>query len=351
MVPFSQAFHSRRNSLNALRLFLAVLVIVSHSSPINGFGGDPGFGDLSPGSFGVYGFFAISGYLIIGSRLNAHSFVDYFWRRALRIYPAFLICLVVVAFVFAPVSLFWSGGPLDAASAGNYVLNNVGLFIKQWGIKGTLDSVPFIGSWNGSLWTLFYEFVCYLAIGIAASIIPRRFLKPALGAAVILAMGFMVLNSITRTGAEFPILLEVIHLGGFFAAGAALYLWRETLPSHWALAALSFVAIFVTAHFGLSRALATIPMAYLMMYLGARLPLHRIGAKNDISYGMYIYAFPVQQLIVTALPGQQLSQPGYILLAIVATVPLAMASWFAIEKPAMRLKTLFSRSIRPAATP
>lgn len=150
-------FNPRSNSLNAIWLFLATAVIVAHSWPLGGgYGADPGFGDQDLGDWAVAGFFAISGYLITRSRLSLSSLLDYFWRRFLRIYPAFLVCLLVVAFAFAPASVaVFSDGTYEGSAGASYVISNIFLFIRQWGIPGTLQSVPFLDSWNGPLWTLF----------------------------------------------------------------------------------------------------------------------------------------------------------------------------------------------------
>ena len=98
-------FDPRSNSLNALRLVLAALVIVSHSWPLTGREPEPALGGANLGVWAVLGFFAISGFLITRSRLSGRPTHTFYRARALRILPAFLVCLVVVAFVFAPVSL------------------------------------------------------------------------------------------------------------------------------------------------------------------------------------------------------------------------------------------------------
>lgn len=96
------ALATRANGLNLLRLILAAIVIISHSWSAGGFGPEPRIGDLNLGAWAVGGFFAISGYLVTGSRLRLalHHFL---LRRALRILPGFWACLLLVSFVFAPI--------------------------------------------------------------------------------------------------------------------------------------------------------------------------------------------------------------------------------------------------------
>lgn len=172
--------NTRRNSLNALRLVLAVSVIVSHTWPIGGYGDDPGFGDQDLGDWAVAGFFAISGYLITMSRVKPAPLIDFFWRRVMRIYPAFIVCLLMVAFVFAPLAASLPGGGTYSPTEGaGYVLRNSALYISQFGIPGTLPDANFPESWNGALWTLFYEFMCYIGIGLLVTMTPKKLLPAA----------------------------------------------------------------------------------------------------------------------------------------------------------------------------
>jgi len=75
------------------------------------------------------------------------------------------------------------------------------------------------------------------------------------------------------------------------------------------------------------------------LWLGMHLPLHMVGARNDYSYGVYIYAFPVQQVLVVWGANRWGYWP-YTLLAVASVLPFAVASWWIIEKHALRLKTM-----------
>jgi peptidoglycan/LPS O-acetylase OafA/YrhL len=83
------------------------------------------------------------------------------------------------------------------------------------------------------------------------------------------------------------------------------------------------------------KAFAALPLGYLTMYLGGRLPLHQVGRRNDISYGVYIYAFPVQQLLAT-YAWYRWGFAVYVALTVVAAGALAVASWLLVERPIMR---------------
>jgi peptidoglycan/LPS O-acetylase OafA/YrhL len=345
MPSIGTTFDPRRNSLNALRLALAASVIVSHSWPIGGYGLDPGYSptgrsDQDLGSWAVAGFFAISGFLIAGSRINSRSPLDYYWRRVLRIYPAFIACLLLVAFVIAPLATGLLGGGRYALSgAASYVLNNLGLLIQQFGIPKTLATVPFPGAWDGALWTLFFEFLCYIGIGLLVSVVPRRYLTASVVIVFVGCIGItfaVTIGGLTIRGQ----IEQLARLGGFFAAGAMFYLQQRRIPQHASFAVGSALAIALTILTGTFQAFSGLFVVYLLLYLGIRLPLHRIGAQNDISYGMYIYAFPIQQVLQLEFPGQRLPVLVFVLLSVILTVPLAAASWFLVEKPAMTLKRL-----------
>ena len=98
-------------------------------------------------------------------------------------------------------------------------------------------------------------------------------------------------------------------------------------------------------------AFGAVPFAYLLMYLGITLPLQAVGARNDFSYGMYIYAYPVQLLLVIALGPRAVPVLVYVLLSVLLAAPLAIGSWFLVERNAMSLKRLTAkgRSSREAS--
>ncbi|MCL9664415.1 acyltransferase [Curtobacterium albidum] len=351
MTTLQQVFDPRRNALNAIRLALALVVVVSHTWPIGGYGREPHIGDQTLGNWAVAGFFAISGYLITGSRLHSRGFVDYIWRRVLRIYPAFLVVLLVVAFGFAPAVAAATGdGPWTLTSALLYVLKNLALDIRQYGILDTLNSVPFPRTWNGSLWTLFYEFLCYLAVGVSASVLPRKALSWC--AAVALLAGGIFTFAITSNILTAPSNLELfVRLLAFFAGGMLLYLLADRTPLNVWFALGAFLVLTVASMLGVSRPVAGLPVAYLMLYLGCKLPLHRIGSRNDISYGVYIYAFPVQQVLAYVFVDRVIGPLSFALLSAVATIPFAWASWLLVEKPAMSLKHLTARRVPRSTEP
>lgn len=338
-------FDPRSNSLNAIRLGLAVLVLVAHAWELGGYG----LQTHSLGPWAVAGFFCLSGYLITASREHSRSFGEFLWRRALRIWPAFIVVLVVVAFGFAPFAASRLGaGPWTFSSAMTYVLHNAGLWIVQPSIPGMLGSAPYPDVWNGSLWTLAYEFACYLVIGALFTVV-KRGRRWVVGAAWVGASVLSIGARSLDVGIPDKV-LTLTDLLGYFLAGAVLYLWRDrvTVASSMLISACTLVVLL--AALDAFPGLAGLPVAYALIVLSIRLPLRRIGARNDVSYGVYIYAFPLQQMLAIALVPAGAPVALFVAFSVILTVPFAWGSWLLIERPALRFKDLFTRTARGSLT-
>lgn len=329
-----QRIDRRRNSLNALRLFLAAVVIVSHAP--KAVGEEPlSPGGLEIGGWAVAGFFAISGWLVTDSRLRLRL-VDYFWHRALRIYPGFWACLAVTAFVLAPLTAALGDGRWSPLPAIRYVVANATLYVTEPIIGSTLDGAPNPSNWNLSLWTLAIEFLCYVGIGLLLSwgVARRR------AAVTVVAFVAASAAALAVDLGDLPVggfVQQSLRLGAYFLAGALLLRWRS-VPFSAPGAAVSVVALAALTVTGQMRVLGALPLAYLCLWLGRVLPLHRIGRRNDVSYGVYVYAYPVQLLLAVAgVAGWW--QPAYIAVTLALVLPLAWASWLLVERPALRLKS------------
>ena len=348
-----EAFDPRNNSLNALRLVFATAVIVSHAYLLGGFGAEPAFGGSSLGGWAVAAFFVASGYLIAGSRVRSRvgSFAR---RRALRIFPGLWVCLLVIVLVFVPLAAIKEQGtfPPDVRAVGSFLFLNATLLADgQYGIEGTLETVPHAGSWDGSLWSLPFEVGCYIAVALLLTGLARRHPKAAIAAAFAASS---VIHLVDVWVAPLPVenLRLAFTLLTYFLAGSLLWAFADRIPASRGLALLAVGAIAVTGAFGQAYALGALPLAYLCMWLAVRLPLQRVGRVNDISYGVYIYAFPVQQVLVL-YGGANHGILVYIALTVALTFPLAALSWKLVEQPAMRRKrTVPARpQIVPSASP
>lgn len=333
----ADVFDPRANSLNALRLALATGVIVWHSFPLTG--GDIGFAPLRQlmSNGWVDGFFALSGYLIVSSWVRRPHWWTFLQARLLRILPAFYTCLVVTALVLAPLSLLLAGTaapPGFWADAWGYIVNNGALRVTQYGIAGTPLDVPYPGVWNGSLWTLWWEFLCYLgvlALGVTG-LLRHRWCVPAVFA---LCLVGVVASSYGPVDNFY--LNSMSRFGIMFAAGALIHQFQDRIPARWSYVAVATAVVLASSVLPDYRIVAALPMAYLLIAVGSFVKNRIFWLRNDISYGIYIYAFPMQQCLAV-LGLYALGVPLFAVLSIALTVPLALGSWYLVEKPALRLR-------------
>lgn len=332
-LTFQEALSARDNALNFIRLLLAIVVIYDHAWPIGGYQAELVF---KTSDWAVNGFFAISGYLIAGSRMRL-GMRAFLMNRVLRIYPAYWVLLLVTAFILSPFVAVFTGEAWDAGSATSYVGKNASLYIFQWGVDETLVSVPMASVWNGSLWTLFYEFAAYIAAGILLSFSwARRYaIWVVTGIFVALLVGQVLSHGPLEVTTN--IYLNGMRLGCFFLAGMLLYFVGDRIRLRWSYVVGAAAVFVVLGLFGAAEWFGQLPFAFVTLWLGSRLAV-RIGSRNDVSYGVYIWAFPVQQILV-ASGTSWLGPLGSFLLATALTLPLAWLSWCYIEKPAMGLRS------------
>lgn len=307
-----------------LRLIAAILVIAHHARVLNGAPPRVFGSGLDLGALGVGVFFVISGYLVAGSWARAPRLSSFLAKRALRIFPGLLVALLLTAFVLGPlVTTLSVDDYLRAPEVYGYVLGNLSLYGVTYALPGVFLAAPVAGIVNGSLWTLRLEFTAYLGLALLAPL--RRALPPALESlAAIAAVAAIALHAAGLDGRDdlFRIAYLAALNGFLFLAGASLQA-NGTRPRAWAaIAALVFLA---TPAWFLALPLAVVRLGELKP---PKLPA-------DLSYGLYIYSFPLQQWLATQ---HQLS----LATSLAATLPLAALSWFLVEKPALRLKARLS---------
>ena len=352
----------RANGYGLLRLVLASLVIVQHSMYLTGheafifvglteIGRKASYGDLAVG-----GFFALSGFLLQSSVVrNAPR--RFLRLRFFRLLPGFWATLLVVAFVLTPL-ISWLSGTwhsyriLGADSASTYVLANAGLLILQPSIGGVLATHPYPQALDGSLWTLLPEFTCYLTL-LAVTLIARRAGITGWSPPAVIASGALMLFWFAEPalpGEAGLVVSQMASLAASFFCGsaiAALHLQRRANRTNTAV-----LGVLLAMVLGLGLWLPFGPpiLAGFVVFLGA--VLHegwpsRVGIRSDLSYGVYLYHFPVIQLLIAAgIVGGSVAADILVLtpLALLITLPLAAASWHFVEAPAQR----FARSGKPA---
>lgn len=360
----ASGFNSRSNIVGLMRLLLAGSVLLSHSlilgygrvEPMTGwFRGQANLGQLA-----VYGFFVLSGFLIFRSAVRHDSIGRYSWHRFLRIFPGFWVCLLLTAFVAAPLLYVVSNGTLigffaEAPSPTSYVLHNSWLLMQQYGIGQLLTATPYGANhgsvFDGALWSLHYEFACYVLIALIVYAGRRRARELTLAGFTgvlcasayafhhgahrfdVLATGFPRFAQFGIDGNQLAALLLCLLLGSVASA------YPRWFPLDWRVALGAALVLVVSAREGYFGVVGVPAFCYLVLWVSS-LPVPRlrdVGSRNDYSYGLYIYAFPIQQTLALAgLPGA--GRVAYLAVSCLLTAVAAYASWHLVEKPMMRWK-------------
>lgn len=326
------------NAFGAVRLALALAVVVSHAfSVTSGVVGDEPLAASSGftlGEHAVNGFFAVSGFLVTMS-LARRGARDYALARALRILPGLVAATLVVALVLgAAMTTLPAGAYWRDPSLWRFVTATLTAFKSSAALPGVFAENP-LRFPMGTVWTLKYEVLCYLGLLAAGLLGGLRRRWPALalvvGFAVALA-GLGWLRPEAGKGVETALRLPLI-----FAAGATLYLWRETVRlAAWPLASLLLAA--ALRETPLYRPLLFLGESYAALWLALAPALARaaLDPPADLSYGVYLYGWPIQQTLHALAPA---ASAGALLAPSVAlALAVAALSWYAVEWPALALK-------------
>jgi len=288
-----------RNNFDALRLTAALAVMFSHVHALTG-RPEPGLGGLTLGTIAVFVFFAISGYLVSSSWRSDPDVQRFVARRLLRVAPAYIVVIAVTSITMTSLGLT------------SFTMNP-------------------LGAVNGSLWTIDYEVLCYLV--------------------------FMVLAVATRHGGLALVTMgAALGFDSYFEQFATIFGLGATISQYgvlqrrWSLPLIAAIAIAV---FPLRPSF--LPIAVFVtaasVWLGSQSwpGVRDFGARGDLSYGVYLYAYPVQQLTIMLL-GTSAPLPGLLLIAVVWTAAMAWLSWRFVEEPALALKAFLPRGAqRPEA--
>ena len=336
---------SRGNNFGFMRLLFATLVIVSHSPEF--LDGNRSreimsriFGTMSFGEVGVHGFFIISGYLITKSFVEGRSTISYLNRRFLRIVPGYLVCFLVCVLLVAP----FVGGWQDLRSSATIrELFAAVVTLRPPNVANVFQGAPY-QALNGPMWTIAYEFRCYLAtilVGCLGLYHVRYRVMLLAATTVLLALDAAhVMNGIhTRfdTLSGWP--QYTVEFSGVFGVGALYYLFRDkiTISRSGAIVAGILLLVFLFSSL-LAAAAFTVLGGYLIFWFafeGRVLGLSRWTNTVDISYGLYLYACPIQQVIIWNDPS---INPWLLcVLSILGAGTAGFASWTFVEKPMLRL--------------
>lgn len=331
----------KENNYLLLRFLAALSVIYGHSYAITKL---PGQHDLVQsllrfsysGDVGVDVFFVISGFLVTASYLNRRDWGDFMKARVLRIFPALAVCLLVTVLILGPVVS--TLGVLDYFGSGAtyaYFFRNLSLLLLDYDLPGVFEHLPQYGV-NGSLWTLPIEFGLYILLslfGLLGILFKRRWYG-------LFILGMCALAFITFTEVHFLSQKMIwFRLMCLFAAGSVMRVYADRIPlTGWPLLLLPLAFLLRRQHLGAFSGVFSVWLVYAVFWAAYVPNLHFFNRLGDYSYGLYIYAFPIQQTLRQYFP--DIAPLTLFACASVATVICAALSWHLVEEPALRLKSV-----------
>ncbi|GAA4694666.1 acyltransferase [Nocardioides nanhaiensis] len=320
-----EAFERRPNALNGLRLGLALVVLLWHSILLT---------DRSWLSWPLHqlleevpvdAFFAVSGFLLARSWTKRPRALEFALARASRLLPGLWLCLALTAAVIAPVVAPES----TLRDRATYALGNAGVYMSH---RGLAEDGQYL---NLSLWSLWWECCCYASMLVLGS---RRALTAATVAAIACVLwSWLLVLTVAGVWSAIPGTLwvsAVPRLGLMFALGALIWLVRARVPVSGNLAAVASVVLFSSLLMPNYHLLGAPSVAYLCLWASLAVGARRWARPNvDLSYGTYLYGFPLQVVLVRH--GVDHWVPLTLAAAPLATA-MAWISWKACEAPALR---------------
>lgn len=331
------------NSFASVRLIAAFAVVVSHcyllqsgSSENEPLYTSTGY---SLGSYGVQVFFVLSGILVAQSLMRSTTLFDFAIARALRIFPALIVCVLVISFLLGPavsslgVADYFRSGVLYAYLAKTLFLTTGSAPLPQLFSANPVPNVVDL-----SLWTLKYEVLCYASLAVVGGPLLGYGSRLARTAAAFAAwVGIMILFP-PGLGQGNSGLANAHFFFLFFGVGVTAYFGRRLIPVTTSVLGVLFLFFFATVGTQWASIGAVLFLGYAAIYVASINlgPLRRFTNRYDLSYGIYIYGVPVSQALLVVEP--TLGVWPLIALTTVIVLLLAFLSWVLIERPALALR-------------
>lgn len=348
------------NNLNLIRLLLAIAVMFSHCYYIY-YGAE--VDDIEPlkiltrhqeslGGLAVDCFFIISGFLIMHSYLHSDSVITYIKRRILRICPGFIVAFLSSVLIFAPLGTIDSYNKLGYWKIYFQYMYKKNLLVQLITFQQPFPTLcfktlPLSNFVNGSLWSIQYELIGYLLVVVIgmAGITKRKWIGISLFLFFLTTLALQTFKSYFQFSGYnslwlgSPVLYPRLFV--YFFSGICFYLYRNRIPRNNLLAILSVTAIAVSWLF-VPALNVVFPVAgsYLLFYVAysSRIQFYDFAKKSDISYGVYLYAWPITQLTLYAFQSH-LDPYRLFFIALPVTIVIATISWKLIEKPCIEFKS------------
>lgn len=318
----------RLNCFNLMRHVAALTVLFSHNFALNGLHEPVLRSWDTMGFFSVVVFFTISGYLMPISYNSSEGFIHFIIKRIRRLLPAIVICSFIMIFIVSPI---FSN---KSISSNNFIKESILLFIQHCAFIfnnpiGIFYDFKVPGAMNGSLWTIPIEIVCYLILATSLSF--SNSYKTILVLLLLSLIGCLITiyNEVGFVFYGVPI-KYLSMFGVAFSTGALLSMTKTKWhPYRYGILIISIIVI-LSAQTGLElNSICLAAAAFMVIFFGTNIKLSSKGSF-DISYGIYIYAFPTQQIIINKVSDDFTTS---LILSTIITIILATLSFLFVEKP------------------
>jgi peptidoglycan/LPS O-acetylase OafA/YrhL len=346
----------KNNSFDVIRLILVFLVIFNHAEvysfakdnltlfaqklavfPIRDFDEN----ELKIGTVGVYGFFVISGFLISASWERSQNILDFVKKRFFRIYPGFLVSLIVCAFVFFPIIYF-----LDFGNFSNFYpdswIHMWEYFFRNLGVENVKPKMPTLKFlvekdyyFNGPYWSLIHELRAYFMVLVLGIIGFSKSRKNILILAVVLNLIYIV--GVLRP--DFRNFMDLVFsnfrlfiLFSYFAVGMTFFRYLDKIKWNWAFFGLAIFGIFAGFQLNILALFGPVCYTYILLFLSQVLPLKNLAKKvGDMSYGAYLYSWPIQ-IMFTYTNLDTIGYFGFTIISFLIACICGYLSWHLVEK-------------------
>lgn len=323
----------RSNNFDGIRMIAALMVLVSHQYSLVSLI-PPLLFSMTGGFAAVLMFFSISGFLVLQSWQSDQNLLRFSIRRVLRIWPALIVAVLITVILLGPVASQLSVSQYFS-DPQTWAYFKILVMEIQYTLPSVFESNA-TNSINGSLWTIPFEVACYVALAVFGVIGVLHWKM-----SVVVITGFIYLSALPGLlRGDWPSNWQIFSITFFFGCSLCAYrVYWINCPWRWLIL---FIILFIFC--GLSGILAihffkVVTLGAIAVIVGNQSwPILRsLGKYGDISYGMYIYAFPIQQSVL-ALNQNKWPFATNLVISIVATILIGMLSWHLIEKPALKFK-------------
>lgn len=323
-MSLEEVSRDKNNNLNFIRFIAAIMVILGHAYPLSGEKSEwlarITTGQASLGGWAVCIFFFFSGFWLCRSVQKNPTFYEFFKARCIRIFPCLIAVVFICTFVLGSLTTELSLQEyFSNIHTYRYLLNS--LFILQHNLPGVFEHNIYGAAVNGSLWTLPVEFLCYIACYLAwrTGILTEKKLKYTVP---IFIIGYVLLSVLSG---KLPLIFSVLRPCGMFYLGMLCNVYRKYISITPLVVFWCILGLIVSAFLHLLRYSVLLFMPYILIYLsfGTRKKLSSFGKKYELSYGMYLCAFPIQQT-VTMLSGGSMKP----IMNFIVSIPIVLLTAF-----------------------